>query len=112
MKYRKGSTYTSGALGMAEAELKNGRENTRSVVVVITDGNPISQKTTKAAANKLKTQAKLLWVAIGSKAPRTMIEELASKPQKEHVISVPTYDSLRSTNALNNLLNKIITNTC
>jgi len=88
------STLTSVALGVAEQELKYSRENATSVVIVITDGQPISQKKTKEAATALKENAKVIWVAIGGNAPVEMIEELASLPKDEYVIKVDDFDKL------------------
>merc|ERR1712228_768282 len=86
-----GSTLTSVALGVAEQELSYSRENATSVVVVLTDGKPISQDKTKEAAKRLQEHAKVMWVPIGIDAPLDLVTELASKPKKEHIIPVPDY---------------------
>merc|ERR1719188_1125337 len=74
------TTLTSFALGLAESELVKGRPSANSVVIVITDGKPMSLRNTRAAAKKVQEKAKLIWVPVGDGAPRKLIKELASKP--------------------------------
>merc|ERR1712066_309243 len=102
------TTLTSLALGLAESELVKGRQSANSVVIVITDGKPLSPRATKAAAKKLQERAKLVWIPVGNSAPRDLIEELASAPQKDHVIDVAEFDQLDQPDTLN----KIISTAC
>merc|ERR1719476_773289 len=106
------STLSSAALGEAEANLKNGRSDAASVVVVITDGMPLSQEDTLAAAKRLQKVAKVLWVPIGRRAPRKLIKRMASKPRSDHVISVTSFWQIREAYAFDNLINKITTSVC
>jgi len=112
LTYPKGGTLTSVALGDAEANLKNGRAEANSVVIVITDGKPLSMWNTKQAAKRLQRKAKVLWVPIGSDAPRKLIKELASTPQKDHVISIRSFYSLSSNWKYKNVVNDIVSTTC
>merc|ERR1712087_733999 len=112
MQQPKGSTLTSVALGLAEAEQKNSRETAQSVVVVLTDGAPMSPHMTEQAAKQLGNVAKILWVPIGESAPRELIKEWASKPESDHVISVDNFMAIGNKPAFNNLVNEIITTTC
>mmetsp|Transcript_36328 Transcript_36328/g.78626 ORF Transcript_36328/g.78626 Transcript_36328/m.78626 type:complete len:861 (-) Transcript_36328:298-2880(-) len=82
------TTLTSVALAEAQSQLVNGREDANSVVLVITDGMPLSQERTKTAAQKLMEQARVIWVPVGGSAPLSMIEELASLPKKENIIDI------------------------
>merc|ERR1711988_1567592 len=50
LTWPKGSTLTSLALLTAKAELALGRKNAKSVVVVITDGRPLSYRATGLAS--------------------------------------------------------------
>jgi len=106
------STLTSLALGQAQANLKNGRAEANSIVIVLTDGKPLSQWNTKMAAQRLQLKSKVLWVPIGRGAPRRLIKELASTPQTDHVISVSSFYSLRSNWRYKNLVNTILSTTC
>merc|ERR1719188_2318578 len=98
------TTLTSFALGMAESELVKGRPSANSVVIVITDGKPLSVRNTRAAAKRLQEKAKLIWVPVGNSAPRELIESLASKPRKDHVIDVAEFDQLDQPGTLNNII--------
>jgi len=112
LKWPARSTLTSVALGMADADLKYGREGAASVVVVLTDGKPISYEQTKAAALRLQQHAKVVWIPIGRNAPIDLIKELASEPQNEHVIEVNNFYMLRYARKFNELINNITTTIC
>jgi len=100
----KSTTLTSVALGQAENELFQGREDANSVVLVITDGLPMSQRNTRAAALRLQEKAKVVWVPIGESAPRELVESLASAPQKDHVVQIRDFQSLLAPWAVNQLV--------
>jgi len=100
----KSTTLTSVALGQAQNELFNGREDANSAVLVITDGWPLSQRNTKAAARRLQEEAKVVWVPVGASAPRKLIEQLASVPEKDHVISITNFEDMTSNWAINQLV--------
>lgn len=102
------TTMTSVALGEAEGELTSGREDANSVVIVITDGKPMSQRNTRAAAEALQEKAKLIWVPVGREAPIELIEELASKPEKDHVKMINEFADMTDTD----FINWIVTSTC
>jgi len=113
MRWPRGSTLTSIALGVAEGELKYGRPEAASKVVILTDGHPMSQHNTKLAADRLMEKAELIWVPIGRSAPYELIAQLASKPEGDHVIPVKGgFTTLRTSKSMNDLVNKIISTTC
>jgi len=112
MEWPEGSTLTSVALGLAEAEQKNSRESAQSVVLVLTDGAPMSKHMTEQAAKKLGEVAKVIWIPIGKKAPRAEIKQWASMPEGDHVIDVDTYMSLAMPGGVSHLVNQIVTTTC
>merc|ERR1712083_452632 len=58
------STFTAKALEMANAELMLGRKDARRVVLVVTDGIPISPRLTGIAAKKLRLRARLMFAAV------------------------------------------------
>lgn len=108
LAWPRATTLTSVALGEADSEIKNGREDATTVVVVITDGWPMSMHNTYVAAMKLQEKARVIWVPVGSNAPIGLIQEMASQPIQDHVIQVPSFDALDDPATLN----KIITDTC
>lgn len=102
------TTLTSVALGQAESELINGREDANAVVVVITDGKPMNEFSTKDAASKLKEKARAIWVPVGGGAPTGLIQEVASKPLSEHIVEISSFWDMDKPE----FLNKIITDAC
>jgi len=108
MDWPQSTTLTSVALGQAEAELVHGREDAQSVVVVITDGVPMSQRNTRSASMKLIDQGvKMLWVPVGSKAPLDLIKELASLPVEEHVIQIGSFSELGTQKTIDDIVSSI-----
>jgi len=112
LQFPQKSTLTSVALGLAEQEIKYGRVGATPVVVVVTDGEPISIMQTVDAAHRLQRAAKVIWVAIGGDAPVEMIEEIAQLPKHEHIIHVGSFYELRETEAFNALINEVVTKAC
>jgi len=113
MRFPARSTLTSVALGIAETEIKYGRQGAESVVVVITDGKPISNDLTREAAEALQKKARVVWIPLGLNAPLELIYQLASEPQAEHVI--PAMDFLtmgKGAKKFNDLVNNITTIVC
>jgi len=104
MVWPRSTTLTSVALGQAENMLMYGREEANSVVIVVTDGVPMSQRNTKSASDKLQEKAKVIWVPVGKKAPLELIMELASLPQDEHVIEIDTFEQLEEDKTINDLV--------
>jgi len=106
--FPRSNTMTSLALGQAENELINGREDAQSVVVVITDGWPMSRKNTNSAAKELQKKAKVLYVPAGYSAPMGLFKEVASSPPEDHIIQVQSLSYLDHPY----FLNQIIGSTC
>jgi len=102
------TTLTSVALGQAESELVNGRDDANAVVVVITDGKPMNQVSTKDAAEQLQEKARMIWVPVGGDAPEELIQEVASKPLKDHIISIASFQQMDKPE----FLNKILSSAC
>jgi len=108
VNWPRGSTFTANALGEVETELAYGRDDANSVVIVITDGKPYSERSTKEAAERLKQKARLIWVPIGPGAPVELIEEMASMPKEDHMVRIEQFSDLENLE----LLNKIVVDTC
>ena len=72
LSWPQGSTLTSLALQTAKAELSLGRKNSKSIVVVITDGRPLSYRNTGLASRNVRKSARLVWVPVTRYAPLKM----------------------------------------
>merc|ERR550539_2082525 len=59
-----GTTLTSAALRMAQAELALSRPDSTAVVLVVSDGLPLSPRMTEAAATDIKKIARLMFVPV------------------------------------------------
>merc|ERR1719386_509080 len=94
LAFPQGSTLTSLALMKAKAELQLGRKDAKSVVVVITDGRPLSYRNTKIAARQLRKSARLVWVPVTKFAPLKYIKSWATRRWQENVYPVETFDDL------------------
>jgi len=104
MEWPRSTTMTSLALSEAERELFKGRDDAESVVILITDGWPMSRTRTNVAAAKLQQVAKVLYVPVGYSAPRDLIEQMASKPKSDHIIQANTLWELSQPHTLNNII--------
>lgn len=104
------TTLTSLALAEVGSALIKGRQDAQSIVVIVTDGKPMSPIKTGQAADKLKRSARLIWAPVGS-AVKASIEDMkvwASKPARDNVIEIDTFAAL-DTPAM---LNKVIAGFC
>jgi len=108
LQWPEATTLTSVALAEAEAELMYGREDAASIVVVITDGKPMSKSRTTEAVNALKAKARVIWVPVGPGAPVEFVEELASLPKEENIIQIDDFEKL----SWSYFTNKIIAQSC
>merc|ERR1719155_446443 len=59
-----GSTLTSLALMTAKAEMALGRADVHTIVVILTDGRPLSFRKTTLAARTIRKAARLVWVPV------------------------------------------------
>lgn len=108
LTWPQGSTLTSLALMHAREELRLGRKNAKSIVVVFTDGKPLSLKATGLASKEVRKAARLVWVPITPFAPLANIKSWATRRWQENVVPVQTFDDLET----NVPINQIIANIC
>jgi len=94
LKWPRGSTLTSLALMTAKAELALGRKNSKSNVVLFTDGRPLSYRMTGVASKAVRKVARLLWVAVTRYAPLKYIKRWATRRWQENVVPVPYFSML------------------
>merc|ERR1719401_540416 len=107
LAWPKGSTLTSLALLNALAELSLGRMNAPSVVVVFTDGRPLSYRKTGLAAQKLRKVARLVWVAITKYAPLKYIKKWATRRWQENVVKVDSFGQLKKPDVITHIIANI-----
>lgn len=88
------TTLTSAALATAEAELQYGRQDAAAVVVVVTDGHPMSPLRTFQAAQSLRQKARLMMVPVTSFAPVDQMRQWVSQPVHENLIAVEDFRTL------------------
>jgi len=100
----KATTLTSAALATARAELRTGRADAQSVVIVITDGKPMNPRKTFQASLQLRRKARLLWVPVTKYAPLRQIKAWASRPVADNVLVLPDFKELTAKATLNKLI--------
>jgi len=100
------STFTSGALALASAELKFGRSDAQQIVVVITDGRPLSVGKTGQQARKLarRPNTRLMWVPVTRYAPKSRIRRWASKPARDNVIVIDDFKTLEEPDTVTDII--------
>jgi len=107
LTWPEGSTLTSLALMRAKAELSLGRKDAKSVVVVITDGRPLSYGRTTRAAKSLRKAARLVWVPVTSYAPLGKIKKWATRRWEENVVLAETFEALENPAVVNHVIANI-----
>jgi hypothetical protein len=100
----RGSTLTSLALATAGSELNQGRKDAKSVVVVFTDGRPMSYRKTWIAARQLRKLARLVWVPITARAPLVFIKMVATRRWQENIVVATDYHKLASPTVVNHVI--------
>merc|ERR1719440_39096 len=78
LDWPQGSTLTSLALMTAKAEMALGRPDVHTIVIVFTDGRPLSFRKTGLAAHAIRKSARLIWVPITKFAPLKEIKAWAT----------------------------------
>lgn len=94
MVWPQATSLTSTALALAGAEVANGRADAHSIVVVLTDGAPMSQTMAVDAARNLREKARLLFVTIGGEVSLDLINELVSTPVADNVLHATNFATL------------------
>jgi hypothetical protein len=102
------TTLTSLAISTAETELSQGRQDATSIVIVITDGKPMSKRNTWRSVLSIRRKARLMFVPVGRYVPRRWMRWWASRPWKENIVEIPGFSKM--TEPL--FLNKIVADAC
>jgi hypothetical protein len=104
LTWPKGSTLTSLALLNAQAELALGRKDAPAVIVVFTDGRPLSYRKTGLASRKIRKGARLFWVAITKYAPLKYIKSWATRRWQENVAVVDDFGKLEKPELIDGII--------
>jgi len=104
MSWPRSYTKTGRALDTAGDELALGRPESKTVVICITDGRPMSTRYTTHAAEKLRKKARLLWVPVTRWAPLSSIKKWASQPNSENIVEAESWAQLEEPNTLDEVL--------
>jgi hypothetical protein len=107
LSWPRGSTLTSLALATAKAELGLGRKESKSIVVVITDGRPLSYRSTGIASRSLRKSARLVWVPVTRYAPLRKIKKWATRRWQENVVQVKSFKDLEKPDPVNHVIANI-----
>lgn len=105
--WKKGSTLTSMALSMAQAELAKNGQAKEKIVLLITDGKPLSKTSTEQKAMELRKVARLMIATVGEKAPRDLAAHWATQPARENLFLIEDFETLND-----NIVNTIVENAC
>lgn len=104
LQWPKGSTLTSMAIMKANAELQLGRDYAKGIIVVITDGRPLSYYATSRASRFVRKSARLVWVAVTRYAPLRKIKHWATQRWQENVVVVHSFADLETPTPVNQVL--------
>lgn len=98
------TTMTSIALAAAENELRMGRSDAQSLVIVVTDGRPMSARRTFQASRSLRDKARLMFVPVGRNVPIRFLKQCASKPVRDNMVIVRDFKAMESPDVINNIV--------
>jgi len=105
MSWPGGSTLLSAALMSAMGELRMGRKNVDSTVLVVSDARPMSPLLTTEAVRKLhKKKTRVMWVPVTRYATLRDIRRWASLPIHENVIHIGGFKYENRSQDLNTMI--------
>jgi hypothetical protein len=107
MTWPQGSTLTSVALMSAKSELSMGRKDSKSVIIVFTDGRPLSYRKTMLASKEVRKSARLVWVPVTKFAPLAKIKEWATRRWQENVVVVSSFGDLEKPDVITHIVANI-----
>jgi len=111
-QWNPGSTLTSAAVGMATREVRLARQDAARVVMIITDGRPLSHMLTEQASHALNEKVdKTFWVALATAASDEVVHMLHSYASWPSTDNTMTFNSLYALD-WNETLNEIIADVC
>jgi hypothetical protein len=78
-----------------------GRDDAQSIVIVITDGRPMSNRKTYHASLELRKKARLMWVPVTKFAPLALMKAWASFPVKDNFLALSEFSDLEDPEKIN-----------
>jgi len=105
LSWPRGTTLTSQALELALSEITLGRADAEKVVLTITDGIPMSSRSTSMSAGRVKKKARLMFgaVRLSGRGLRYMIS-WGSRPTSENVLKIRNFQDLESLDTIDTLV--------
>jgi len=107
LKFPQSITRTAVALDTARSELSLGRPDAQSVVIVITDGRPMSMKKTMQAARELRKQTRLMWIPVTKYAPVAAMRKWASSPKSDNFLALEKFSDLEDPAVMDKIISDI-----
>jgi len=107
MTWPRGSTLTSVALESAKGELTLGRKDSHAIIIVFTDGRPLSRRKTYFASMDVRKSARLVWVPVTSYAPLQDIKSWATRRWEENVVVVKSFADLEKPDVVTHIIANI-----
>jgi Mg-chelatase subunit ChlD len=107
LTWPQGSTLTSVALEAAKSELTLGRKDSHAIIIVFTDGRPLSRLKTWYAARDVRKSARLVWVPITQYAPLRDIKQWATRRWEENVVVVKSFADLEKPDVVTHIIANI-----
>lgn len=104
MQWPASYTKTGKALDVARQELQLGRADAQSIVIVLTDGRPMSTRYTEQASKNLRRQARLMWVPVTRYAPLADIKKWASHPLQDNIVKMDSFDELQEVSSIDEII--------
>jgi len=104
MPWPRSMTFTANALNTARSELSLGRDDATSVIILITDGRPMSMRRTGEASSALRRDARLMVVPVTRWAPIAEAKGWASYPKEDNFLPLPSFSDLNNPDKIDILI--------
>jgi len=105
LTWPKGGTFTSGALAVASAELTAGRPDARTIVMMITDGMPMSRGKTLQQAKLLRVKVdRFMVLPVGPNIQLEYIKSLVLAPVHDNVLVIKNFDDLKKPETVSDIV--------
>ena len=111
LTWPKGGTFTSGALAVASAELSSGRSDAKTIVIMFTDGMPMSRSKTLQQAKLLRNKVdRFMVVPVGPNIQLNYIKTLVLAPENENVLVIKNFDLLKEPSTMDDIISNVCPN--